>query len=183
MNVAYACPRCDRTASAVYEEHQTALDCPHCGHPAVVPTGAVHEGRVQRCLVCGGRELFVRKDFSQRLGVTIVVLGFAASCVTWYFHRVYATFGILFATALVDVLLYVLVGNMLECYRCHAQYRGKLGLGDPGLGDHDLGDHDLGDHGFGNHEPFNLETHERCRQQAARLVESPPNVSANQNMP
>jgi len=92
----------------------------------------------------------VRKDFPQRLGVGIVVLGFAASCVTWYYHHILLTFGILFATALVDLLLYVLMGNVLECYRCHAQYRGVEGLED--------------------HPPFSLEVHEKHRQQAARLA-------------
>jgi hypothetical protein len=41
------------------------------------------------------------------------------------------------------------MGESLTCYRCHAQYRG-----------------------FQNmevHGGFNLETHERCRQLAARL--------------
>mgnify|MGYP000497104993 CR=1 FL=1 len=30
--------------------------------------------------------------------------------------------------ALQDLLLYVLMGNVLECYRCHAQYRGLPSL-------------------------------------------------------
>jgi hypothetical protein len=61
----------------------------------------------------------------------------------------YLTFGILFATALFDVLLLALVGNSLVCYRCGAEYRDVEGIED--------------------HGAFNLETHERYRQQAARL--------------
>ena len=61
--------------------------------------------------------------------------------------------GILFATALIDVVLYVVMGNVLECYRCHAQYRGLPSLE--------------------GHEGFNLEVHERYRQQAARLRQHP----------
>jgi hypothetical protein len=99
--------------------------------------------------VCGGRELFVRKDFPQRLGVTIVLLGIGASCLAWSMQWIIATFGILFGTALADVVLYAVTGNVLECYQCHAQYRDI-----PGLNDHDA---------------FNLEVHERYRQQAARL--------------
>ena len=59
------------------------------------------------------------------------------------------TFGILFATALIDVVLYLTVGNLLQCYRCQAQYRGVPGLE--------------------NHEPFDLETHEKHRQQRLGL--------------
>jgi hypothetical protein len=107
---------------------------------------------VHRCLACGGSELFARKDFSQRLGVTIVVLGLAASCIPWYFHYWYATYAILFGTALLDVVLYFVMGNVLECYRCRAQYRGVEGLDE--------------------HGGFRLEVYERYRQQAARLEQS-----------
>lgn len=109
-------------------------------------SGSVH------CLTCPSTELFVRKDFPQQLGVAIVVIGFAASSIAWYFHQIIATYAILFGTALIDVVLYLVMGNVLECYRCHAQYRGLRSLD--------------------NHESFNLETHERYRQQAARLQEA-----------
>jgi len=114
--------------------------------------------------MCGCRELYVRKDFSQRLGLTIVVAAMILSSITWGFHWRYATYGILFAAALFDVTLYFSVGNLLQCYRCRAEYRGLSGLDE--------------------REPFNLETHEKFRQQAARLAEaggvpdseSPPTV-------
>ena len=105
--------------------------------------------RVTRCLVCPSTELFVRKDFSQKLGVGIVVCGFIISSIFWYYRMPFWTYGVLFATALIDVILYVLVGNVLHCYRCQAQYRGVPGLD--------------------NHEPFSLETHEKHRQQQIRL--------------
>lgn len=108
---------------------------------------------VPRCLACPSTELFIRKDFPQQLGVGIVVIGFTASSIAWYFHRILTTYGILFATALIDVVLYVVMGNVLECYRCHAQYRGLPSLE--------------------GHEGFNLEVHERYRQQAARLRQHP----------
>ncbi len=105
---------------------------------------------MNRCLICPSTDLFVRKAFPQRLGVTIVAVGILASCVTWYFAEVVATFAILFATALVDVVLYLIVPDALMCYRCGALYRRTEGTGD--------------------HGPFNLETHERHRQQAARMA-------------
>jgi hypothetical protein len=95
--------------------------------------------------------LFVRKDFPQVVGVAVVIFGGIASSIAWYFYRVYLTFGILFAIAAIDVLLYKIVGESLTCYRCHAQYRGVAGLK--------------------RHGAFELETHERYRQQTARLAQ------------
>ncbi len=74
-----------------------------------------------------------------------------ASSVAWYyFHRIVATYGILFGTAMIDVVLYLVMGNVLECYRCHAQYRWLTVAG-------------------GIMKVSTLETHERYRQQASRL--------------
>ncbi len=107
-----------------------------------------------RCLVCGSRDLFVRKDFPHRLGLAIVVGGFALSCVTWQFYWMYTTFAVLFATALVDMVLFFIVGDSLTCYRCQAEYRQLPSITE--------------------HGPFSLETHERYRQQAARLASAAP---------
>lgn len=110
------------------------------------------DGQLRRCLVCPSTELFIRKNFPQRLGVTIVVLGFAASCVTWYLRLPIATFGVLFATAGVDVVLYLLMGDALQCYRCHAHYSGVEDTA--------------------AYSPFDLEIHERHRQEKIRLKET-----------
>lgn len=152
MNIAFTCPRCERPARAELADQAVDLACSTCSARITIPDGAVVQGRIRRCLVCPGTDLFVRKDFPQRLGVGIVVLGFAASCVAWNYHWIYTTFGILFATAAIDVVLYTLVGNALICYRCGAQYRHVAGLE--------------------AHAPFSLETHERYRQQAARLEQA-----------
>jgi hypothetical protein len=125
------------------------VTCPQCGDKRPRPESAWQEDRPVRCLVCGCNDLFVRKDFSQRLGVTIVVIGFVVSSAFWYYRIPIGAYATLFATALLDFGLYFFCGNLLECYRCHAQYRGVKGLEE--------------------YEPFNLETHERHRQQEARL--------------
>ena len=123
--------------------------CPQCEHSIRTPPGAIDDQTLNRCLVCPSKELFIRKNFPQRLGVTIVVLGFVISCVTWYYELVIATFAVLFATAGIDVLLYLLMGNALQCYRCQAHYTGVQGLE--------------------QHGPFDLEIHERHRQEKIRL--------------
>lgn len=94
----------------------------------------------------------MRKDFPQRLGVGLVVVGIVGSSIAWYRADVLWTFGILFATALIDVLLYMFVGDALMCYRCQAQYRGVEEMD--------------------SHGQFDLDTHERYRQLAARMEEA-----------
>jgi hypothetical protein len=82
----------------------------------------------------------------------IVIAAIVLSSIAWGYHWRYTSYGILFLAALIDVILYFSVGNLLQCYRCRAEYRGLPGL----------------DQG----EPFSLETHEKFRQQAARLAEA-----------
>jgi hypothetical protein len=151
MNVTFACPRCQQSGRVEFEATDPGFVCPNCQQELVIPAGALVDGQLRRCLVCPSTDLFVRKDFPQRLGVGIVVVGFAISCFTWANYWLIATFVVLFATAFLDLLLYVTVGDALSCYRCSAIYRGCLG-------------HE-------RHGSFNLETHERYRQQAARLAE------------
>ena len=148
MRLSYSCPRCEQASETDVSTDGQPVVCAHCALELVPPPDAWREAALTRCLVCPSTDLFVRKDFPQRLGVAIVAAGFAASCVTWYFYWTMATFAVLFATALADLVLYLIVPDSLACYRCGAQYRQLPRL----------------DH----HERFDLETHERYRQQAAR---------------
>lgn len=159
MNVSFNCPRCEHLASAELETHDASLRCSHCQLEIEPPAGAYEDGQLQRCLVCPSHDLFVRKDFPQRLGVAIVVIGFAISCVTWNFYWTKLTFAVLFATAIIDFVLFAIVGESLTCYRCGAQYRGIEGLK--------------------NRQGFDLEIHERYRQEAARLAQRPAGSGAD----
>jgi len=152
MKINFACPRCERSGRAEMAAGAGALVCPHCGLELAIPPAAIENGELHHCLACPSVDLFIRKDFPQRLGVTIVILGFAISCFMWWNYWLYATFGVLFATALIDVLLFALVGDALVCYRCGAEYRQLESMA--------------------AHGPFNLDTHERYRQQAARLSQT-----------
>lgn len=151
MNVAYHCPACHKSIRQPLAAKSPTLACPHCEQQITIPTQAISGVRINRCLVCPSIELYARKDFPQRLGVALVVLGFIGSSVAWAKYQVLWTFAILFATALVDLLLYVLMGESLTCYRCGAQYRGFEEIE--------------------RHGGFDLETHERYRQMAARMKE------------
>lgn len=149
--VTYHCLQCERTANVAFADGADTVECPHCGTPTVHDHACFRHGRLEQCLLCPSRDLFLRKDFSPRVGVTIVVLGFAASTVAWANYQIAASFAILFATAVIDLVLFLIMGNVVECYCCHAQYRG-------------LSDET-------SHGRFDLEVHEKHRQHAARLQE------------
>ena len=151
MNLTFACPECEQSARVDLPPDADRFTCPQCRSTIQIPGRSLVDGELQRCLVCPSRDVYLRKDFPQRLGVLIVVLGFAASTVTWAYSRPIWTFAILFATALVDVVLYLVMPNAVACYHCGAQYRG-LPHSDRYAG-------------------FDLETHERHRQQKLRIAE------------
>lgn len=150
MNVTYSCPACGAANRQELDPTTVRqLVCLRCSAAVETPEGAVVGERVVRCLACPSHDLFVRKDFPQRLGVALVAIGVVGSSIAWFYARIYWTYAILFATALADVALYSMVGNVLMCYRCGAHYRGAAGED--------------------AHGPFRLETHEKQRQMAARM--------------
>jgi DNA-directed RNA polymerase subunit RPC12/RpoP len=156
MNTTYHCTTCHKSVREQISAASAVLDCPECHHQIAIPPNAVAGTRLNRCLVCPSVDLYARKDFPQWLGLTLVILGFLGSCVAWAYYLVFWTFAILFTTALIDLLLYMFMGESLTCYRCGAQYRGcdEVEL----------------------HGGFDLETHERYRQLAARISPSPLSV-------
>jgi hypothetical protein len=153
MNVTYHCPACHRSTGEQLAADSAELACPHYYKHIAIPADAIQGNRLNQCLVCPSVDLYARKDFPQRLGVALVIIGFIGSSIAWANYQVFWTFAILFATALIDLLLYIIMGESLTCYRCGAQYRGfdEIEL----------------------HGGFDLETHERYRQMAARLKERP----------
>ncbi len=149
MNATFACPSCEAPVRQHFDASTSALACTHCGQEVRFPAGSIDGQRVKRCLVCPSTDLFVRKDFPQRVGVLIVAIGIIGSSIAWGYGNLPWTFGVLFATALADLALFAVVGSALMCYRCGAQYRGTEAMD--------------------AHGQFNLETHEKHRQMQARL--------------
>ncbi|WP_166831965.1 hypothetical protein [Thalassoroseus pseudoceratinae] len=105
-----------------------------------------------RCLVCGCEDLWRQKDFPAQLGLLMVGLGAILSTIAWSQYRPLWAIGILMVFALIDLVLYAVMPDVLVCYRCEARHR----------------------HGnFGEEHPkFDLEVAERYRQQAIRMEEA-----------
>ena len=66
--------------------------------------------------------MFIRKDFPQGLGLAVVLIAGLGSI---YFLRTnfMLAYSILGAAALVDFVIYLVVGRVTTCYACRAEYR------------------------------------------------------------
>ena len=76
------------------------------------------------CPHCGCRDLFVRKNFPQKVGLAIVVVaGVAFLVLAAWRQTFYIGVIVLAAAVVIDMLLYLLVGKMTVCYRCRVEFR------------------------------------------------------------
>jgi hypothetical protein len=130
----------------------SALTCDGCHWSRPYQADDLSAAGPRRCLVCGCDDLWRQKDFPQRLGVAMVALGAVLSTIAVALYMPATALGVLLAFALVDLLLFTFMKDVLVCYRCHARYRDAVLKDD--------------------HPRFNLETAERYRQEAARLEEA-----------
>jgi len=113
--IAFACPGCGT-------ETTSGLDgrgcCPSCAKDTTLDlTPSLVGGVVDRCPACAGEQLYVQRDFNQKAGLAIVVLGAALAPFTPYYAS-------LFVAAIVDAALYALLPEIAVCYRCQAHFRG-----------------------------------------------------------
>jgi hypothetical protein len=72
---------------------------------------------VEACPACGNRLLYVQRDFNQKVGLAVVVVGAALAPFTPFYSS-------LFVAAAVDAGLYALLPEVTVCYRCQAHLRG-----------------------------------------------------------
>ena len=79
---------------------------------------------MDRCPHCDCRELFSRKDFPQKLGLSIVVIAGLSFLVLAAFPRFfYLGVAVLLAAVLIDFALFFFVPRITVCYRCRAEFR------------------------------------------------------------
>ncbi len=81
------------------------------------------EGHLLRCPACGCRELFARRDFPQKTGMAIVVVGACVGAACFMMGQVVWGFGALGAVALIDAVVYPFTKRCLVCYRCRSEFR------------------------------------------------------------
>lgn len=123
IECSWACPGCGREAGVEDLEAAATLPCP-CGKSVPRFPGAVGEGRVLRCAICGDPRLYLQKDFSRTVGIGLLVLGFAVAVALGVFVGPWGFFAALAASLALDTLLWLVAGNVVICHWCEAHYRG-----------------------------------------------------------
>lgn len=152
MWIVFECPSCQSHNVGEVVAQTEQLRCSSCSWQRPVAAENRSANEPVNCVVCGCGDLWRQKDFPPRLGLLMVASGAILSTIFWWYMRPGWAIGVLLLFALVDGLLYTLMRDVLVCYRCKTRHR-----------------HAPLD---GRHERFNLETHERYRQEAIRLETS-----------
>jgi hypothetical protein len=114
--IAYACASCGLEATGGLDGQGR---CAHCGATrSLAVTDALRASRiVEACPACGNGLLYVQRDFNQKVGLGVVVVGAALAPFTPFYSS-------LFVAAAVDAGLYALLPDVTVCYRCQAHLRG-----------------------------------------------------------
>lgn len=149
LQIIYQCPVCqERRLSVPSPQAGDRVSCTGCAWTRDEGAGDFADGALCRCRICGCQDLWRQKDFPPGLGLLVVSVAAILSSIAWAMYRPLIATGVLMAAALIDMALYVLMGDMLVCYRCGARHR-KLAIPE-------------------KHPTFDLEVRERYRQQELR---------------
>jgi hypothetical protein len=114
--ISFRCRECQGEAVCGLDGRGRCRAC--AAQPSLpVPAAWAESRTVDGCPACGGTLLYVQRDFNQRAGLAIVVLGAVLAPFTPYYAS-------LVVAVLVDAALYLLLPEITVCYRCHAHFRG-----------------------------------------------------------
>jgi hypothetical protein len=144
VNVTFACPACDQPARTSCDQ-ASDWQCRSCDQRLHLNAA---EPTLPTCVVCGNHELYKKKDFPQWLGMSILVGALILSTITYASYQKWWSWSFLIGSAIIDGVMYLLVGDAMVCYRCQAHYRGAAK-----------------DHA---HQPFEITIGERYRQERMR---------------
>jgi hypothetical protein len=112
--IAFRCPSCAGEAVCGVDGRGRC----RCGaEPTLTPSASLREAKiVDVCPACDGRQLYLQRDFNQRAGLAIVVVGAVLAPFTPYYSSLYVA-------AAVDTVLFLILPEITICYRCHAHFR------------------------------------------------------------
>ncbi len=120
MKVIFACPSCEQPAVTPVAQ-ASDWQCSGCDHRLHLNAP---DATLTTCVVCGNHELYKKKDFPHWLGMTILIVALLLSTVTYYSYEKWWSWSFLLGSAFIDGAMYLMVGDVVVCYRCEAHYRG-----------------------------------------------------------
>ena len=79
---------------------------------------------LKKCPQCGCSDLFIRKDFPQKIGLSIVIIaGIVFLALASSRQHFYIGVLVLLVAAVIDAALYWFVPKITVCYRCRGEFR------------------------------------------------------------
>ncbi|RLS53312.1 MAG: hypothetical protein DWH91_14760 [Planctomycetota bacterium] len=137
MHVTFRCPNCDQSQRSDCHA-DGAVEC-RCGWAKRLTEQDLQGETPQRCLVCETTDLWRQKDFPPKLGWAFVIVAGLISSYFFYHYQPIRAFAVLMVVALIDMLLYRLLPDVLVCYRCQSRH-GQVDLTGREAYDHELGE-------------------------------------------
>lgn len=122
-HIVFQCPACQTRRLTAPQPESAAVSCSGCGWSRDTGVEDYQNGRLRRCRICGCDDLWRQKDFPPALGLAIVATAAISSSIAWGYYRPLLALSFLFAAALLDMALFLLMRDMLVCYRCGARHR------------------------------------------------------------
>lgn len=117
MEITASCPHCSFLQTIEVSNPKSSQNCVECTKSLLphVTQGFLENKSLTQCPLCGGAHLYRRKDFNQKLGIALIVVGVLFA---------YFTYGIsLLIVTLVDFFLFKRIKEVGVCYHCGALFR------------------------------------------------------------
>jgi hypothetical protein len=148
MRLTFCCPACSRTVATAVTPESPSVGC-DCGWRRPLSPQAWDGPHPGQCLACGNADLWRQKDFPQRLGLVVIAVQVVLTTLFWSWRRPVWTYSTLIVFAVLDMILFAILPDVLVCYRCRARH---------------------GTSGGDDRTTFDLETAERYRQERLRAA-------------
>lgn len=125
FNLKYVCLKCGRVLLKDLRQ-SLVLKCENCSNELDAhPGDKLGESIIEQCVVCGGDDLYVRKDFKQMAGAFIVTFAVVVATVAYFYSaNMLWPILVLVLSAIADAALYRFIPDLTACYKCKAEYRG-----------------------------------------------------------
>ena len=122
MKVRFSCPGCE-TPQLVESPGSSEHLC-SCGHERRLTLPATFDQPIKNCVACGCNQLYRRKNFPQWLGLSLLAIACSAFFILQGLYLPRPAWIVLLGSAAFDLGLYLIVGDVIVCYRCDARHQG-----------------------------------------------------------
>lgn len=140
MYLTYQCPQCDQINQSPPISELKSLGCSRCAWERPFPAESLKQADIpKKCLRCGNADLWRQKNFPQSLGLLCVAAGAISSGIAWAYYRPILALSILMGFALLDMVFYLVLPDVLVCYRCRTKHH-DVDVSQHGAFDHELGE-------------------------------------------